>query len=49
MEEFFVAAPNTINPKKRSGFVTRWGGHADQRLLALEHAALHDAHSAVAA
>ncbi|WP_051030271.1 MULTISPECIES: hypothetical protein [Nocardia] len=49
LEEFFVAAPNTINPKKRSGFETRWGGHADERLLALEHAALHYADSPVAA
>ncbi|MEU6190748.1 hypothetical protein [Nocardia sp. NPDC047038] len=40
LEEFFVAAPNTINPKKRSGFEARWGGHADQRLLALEHMCL---------
>lgn len=49
LEEFFVAAPNTTHPKKRSGFETRWGGHADERLLALEHAALHGAHSPVAA
>ncbi|MET7772022.1 hypothetical protein [Nocardia sp. NPDC005366] len=40
LEEFFVAAPNTIIPKKRPGFETRWGGHADERLLAREHMCL---------
>ncbi len=40
LEEFFVAAPHSIQPKKRPGFETRWGGHADQRLLALEHVCL---------
>lgn len=39
LEEFFVAAPSTVNPKKRSGFEARWGGHADERLLVLEDCA----------
>ncbi|MEU6559428.1 hypothetical protein [Nocardia nova] len=39
VEEFFVAAPNTVTPKKRNGFETRWAGHADRRLEALEESA----------
>ncbi|GAA5091353.1 hypothetical protein GCM10023319_45130 [Nocardia iowensis] len=39
LEEFFVAAPDSVLPKQRSGFETRWHGHADTRLTALELAA----------
>ncbi|UGT70890.1 hypothetical protein LTT66_12355 [Nocardia gipuzkoensis] len=39
LEEFFVAAPDSVMPKQRGGFEARWHGHADNRLLALEHAA----------
>ncbi|WP_280248009.1 hypothetical protein [Nocardia abscessus] len=39
LEEFFVAAPDSVMPKQRAGFEARWHGHADDRLLALEHAA----------
>ncbi|MGN2638817.1 hypothetical protein ACTD5D_22140 [Nocardia takedensis] len=49
VQEFFVAAPNTITPKKRAGFETRWGGHAEGRLRALEHIALHGTHVPAAA
>ncbi|WP_280454308.1 hypothetical protein [Nocardia brasiliensis] len=44
LEEFFVAAPDSVRPKQRSGFETRWHGHADARLAALELAA-HDFYS----
>ncbi|WP_068056208.1 hypothetical protein [Nocardia xishanensis] len=39
LEEFFVAAPDSVMPKARKGFEARWYGHADDRLLALEDAA----------
>ncbi|MFG3621269.1 hypothetical protein [Nocardia sp. NPDC047654] len=42
LEEFFVAAPDSVMPKQRTGFEARWHGHADDRLLALEQSA-HDA------
>ncbi|WP_280444374.1 hypothetical protein, partial [Nocardia brasiliensis] len=44
LEEFFVAAPDSVLPKQRSGFERRWYGHADSRLAALELAA-HDIYS----
>ncbi|MGY1960745.1 hypothetical protein [Nocardia gipuzkoensis] len=39
LEEFFVAAPDSVMPKQRGGFEARWHGHADNRLLALEQSA----------
>lgn len=39
LEEFFTAAPDCVTPKQRAGFEARWHGHAEDRLLALEHAA----------
>ncbi|MET8779094.1 hypothetical protein ABZV58_29170 [Nocardia sp. NPDC004654] len=39
LEEFFVAAPDSVMPKARKGFEARWYGHAEDRLLALEDAA----------
>ncbi|MFF0530732.1 hypothetical protein ACFYT3_20330 [Nocardia amikacinitolerans] len=39
LEEFFVAAPDSVTPKARKGFEARWYGHADNQLLALEDAA----------
>ncbi|MFX0580997.1 hypothetical protein [Nocardia nepalensis] len=39
LEEFFVAAPDSVVDKQRPGFATRWYGHADGRLIALEQAA----------
>ncbi|BDT92363.1 hypothetical protein IFM12275_23390 [Nocardia sputorum] len=39
LEEFFVAAPDSVRPKQRAGFEARWHGDADDLLLALEHTA----------
>ncbi|WP_433574837.1 hypothetical protein [Nocardia brasiliensis] len=44
LEEFFVAAPDSVRPKQRAGFDKRWYSHADSRLAALELAA-HDLYS----
>ncbi|AFU02788.1 hypothetical protein [Nocardia brasiliensis] len=44
LEEFFVAAPDSVLPKQRAGFDKRWYSHADSRLAALELAA-HDLYS----
>lgn len=39
LEEFFVAAPDSVIEKRRLNFETRWHGHADTALLTLEHRA----------
>ncbi|MCP2320083.1 hypothetical protein APR12_005464 [Nocardia amikacinitolerans] len=40
LEEFFVSAPDVVAPKARKGFEARWYELAEDRLLALEDAAL---------
>ncbi|MEV0764130.1 hypothetical protein [Nocardia sp. NPDC050435] len=39
LEAFFTAAPAVVSDKRRPGFDTRWHGHADHRLHALEDSA----------
>ncbi|WP_433678169.1 hypothetical protein [Nocardia sp. CA-119907] len=39
LEEFYVAAPDSVADKARGNFEIRWRGHADPTLLALEHTA----------
>ncbi|WP_194818009.1 hypothetical protein [Nocardia sp. XZ_19_385] len=39
LEGFFTAAPAVVSDKRRPGFETRWHGHADHRLQALEDSA----------
>ncbi|WP_194838748.1 hypothetical protein [Nocardia sp. XZ_19_369] len=49
IEEFFTIAPDSVTDKQRPGFETRWHGHADTRLLAMETAALTYARTRTAA